>query len=195
MLERQRIRNDVMQRLLDANTAAGENVFRARVTPPDEDELPALCVYTPDERGASERGSQHPMFDTTLTLQVDALVMHADGYDDKLDALCEELEAALLQSPDFVSQFERIASYNTTTSFHDGGEVPVAAAIITIDLVFTNEFPPLVGDDLETTHIDVDAIDPADPNTGNEGEENGYAGGQPGPDGRTEASIDITHET
>ena len=61
--------------------------------------------------------------------------------------------------------------------------------MIDFGLSFSWDYEPVISDAFEGVDIDVDAIDPADANTGNEGEPGGYAGGSPGPDGRIEARL------
>lgn len=180
MLERARIRADALARLLAADTAAGEHVFASRVTPYLIKDLPALCVYTLSDRGTSGDAAQVPEFATITTLTVEARVAHEDGWDDALDSLCEEVEAALLEAGDFVGQFDRVAAFNTAVSFDDGGEHPLALAVMTFDLAYTMTYAPRVTDALEAVGLRVDVIDPAaDPNIS-----------YPGPDGRIEAGAD-----
>lgn len=176
MLERARIRQDAKARLEDANTAAGVRVFASRVTPYGHKELPALAVYTLSDRGTSGDAAQVPEFATVTTLTVEARVAHEEGWDDALDALCEQVEGALLEDAAFVAQFDKVAAFNTSVTFEDGGEHPLALAVMTFDLAYTVAYQPRVSDALEAVSIGVDAIDPADPNLQT-----------PGPDGRVEA--------
>jgi hypothetical protein len=183
MLERTRLRTDVITRL-KGNTSAGDNVFDSRVTGLSKEKLPALNITTPAESGTSDRATTYPDFETELTLEITVHISQADGWAGELDNLCEEVVSLLLTAPDFVDKYSRIASYRTEVIASDGGENPLIVAAIRIGLYYHEYFEPVIGDDLATVHIDVDAIDPSDPNLSSRG-----------PDEVIEASIDVILET
>lgn len=192
MLERRRIREQVVTLLGAASGLAGVGIYDSLVTSLEPEETPAVCVYTPAESWESN-GSNNgmPFFKVSTTLSVEAYVSASDEWASKLDDLIERAEAALFTNPDFVSGFNRIASASMSVSIVEGGEKPVAVAKHQYTLEYGWVFDPVVEDELTTVDIKIDAIDPAaDPNTGNAG----YAGGYPGPDGRIEGHTSVTFE-
>ena len=183
MLERLRLRNDVVARLVAANTIAGSSVTKDHVDPLAEDECPALGVYTLDENGENETEGRLPIFKSEITLQIDASVAATADWGDRLDNLCEEVEEALLRSPEFLSEFERVTSYRTKITQRPGGEVTVAIASMQIGLIYSNAFEPVVPDAFTNVGIKVDAINPHDANLGDAG-----------PDGVLEGELELELE-
>ncbi|WP_334130169.1 hypothetical protein [Sneathiella sp.] len=183
MLERLRLRNDVVARLLAANTDAGENVSKDRIDDMPEGDCPAICVYTLDESGDNVSESRAPIFKSEITLQIDVAVAATEGWGVKLDAICEQIETALLHSPAFLAEFERVASYNTRITQRPGGEVAVAIASIQLGLVYSNAFWPVVPDHFATAGVQIDAINPHDANIA-----------ETGPDGVIEAELELELE-
>ncbi len=168
MLERARIRNDVFDRLRAAYTIAGDNIFKSRLTDVIAAECPAASVYTQSETGQGIVGSQIPDFSTVVFLKIDVYVAAEDGWDDELDTLCEEIERAILNAPDFAREFSDIVSYSTTVQQEPDITPPVASATMTIGLGFRNDFPPLLEDSFKFADINVtydgDPTEPANDN-------------------------------
>lgn len=183
MLERLRLRNDVVARLLAANTDAGQNVTKDRIDQVPESDCPAICVYTLDESGDSVSEGRAPIFKSEITLQIDVAVAASDDWGVRLDGICEQIEKALLYSPAFLAEFERVASYNTRITQRPGGEVAVAIASIQIGLVYSNAFWPVVTDQFASAGVKIDAINPHDANRADKG-----------PDGVVEAELELELE-
>lgn len=155
ILERTRLRKDVVARLKAANTAAGDNIFKSRATDIPLAQLPAISVYTLSEVGDGV-GNHTPQFNTNLTLQLDVVITATeDDWDDVLDALCKEAVDTLLCNPEFVKEFSRVSSFSTSVQFKDGGDTPVAIATITIGLIYDSVFEPKIEDELQVVHLDV----------------------------------------
>ena len=183
MLERLRLRNDVVARLLAANTDAGQNVYKDRIDQVPEDKCPSICVYTLDESGENETQGRQPIFKSEITLQIDIAVAAKSDWGVNLDTVCEQVEAALLQSPDFLAEFERVTSYRTRITQRPGGELVVAIASIQIGLIYSNIFAPTISDEFLSAGVVVDAINPHDKNLG-----------EKGPDGVLEAELELELE-
>lgn len=81
--------------LLTGLPTTGANIFQSRIYALQESELPGLRIYTQDE--SVEPMSIHaPMTqERTLELMVEAVVAQTVDLDDKLDAICMEIEIAL----------------------------------------------------------------------------------------------------
>ncbi|MEH6477977.1 MAG: hypothetical protein V7727_19960 [Sneathiella sp.] len=160
MLERMRLRNDVIERLKAADTAVEDQVFRSRINPIPQKDCPAISVYTLSEIGSSDGAAHLPSFNVNLTLKLDVYVAASECWDDDLDDLCEQIEVALLQDPEFVKDFSEINSYSTNIQLSDGGELPVAIAAITIGLTYRNKFDPIIPDELKVTAIKTESDGP-----------------------------------
>jgi len=97
---RQRIRDAVAQRLLDAATLAGANVFTSRARPVLEilqKREAVLSVYTADE--SSTRQPDGRLMDRTLTVSIEGMAGGGDDLDDYLDDLASQVEAAIEADP------------------------------------------------------------------------------------------------
>lgn len=93
---RQRIRDAVAQRLLDANTLAGTNVFTSRARPVLEilqRQQMVLSVYTGDENSTDSPDGYNRV--RTLTVSIEGMAGGGDDLDDILDNLAEQVEAAI----------------------------------------------------------------------------------------------------
>jgi len=189
MLERRRIREQVIEILGATASLAGVRVDDSPVTSYEIEELPALAIYTPAETWTS-RGSSAPLFKCATTVSIEGYIAAVDGWAADLDDLMEKAAEALFSDPEFVKGFSKIASASMSVGYFDEGAKPFATAKHQYVLEYEWEFEPVVSDDLTTVKIELDAIDVADPNTGNDG----YAGGSPGPDGRIEGVVGITLE-
>jgi hypothetical protein len=201
-LRRQTIREQTVAVLKAAQTVAGDRVYPSRILPWRRDPaLPAIGVYTKDERGVALDGigNSGPFaLRQELELVVEAIVeLPNDGTLDSLgadtqaplDALCAQITVALLGNPDWYVPigtfppplFDGLASRSTTVAFGrtDSSDRRTAAATITHVVTYGCIAQPLIKDDFVFAFFDVDVIDPAaDPNLK-----------YPGPDGRIELSF------
>lgn len=168
MLDRQTVRDQVTDLLLDANILEGDEIARrvhkSRNAPLSIKRLPALLVYTlqQTERSIAEGG--HPVFrcNQRLAIEIVACVDNDEqSLDDVLDDLCEKVLRATLRNPQFCDQFEQVNGLETEIEFGDEGEKPFGAARLTFDLQYTTQYPPIVDDELGTLHIKVQTTDPA----------------------------------
>lgn len=97
---RQRIRDAVAERLANAETLAGPNVFTSRARPILEilqKREAVLSVYTADE--TSQRSRDGHLLERTLTVSIEAAAGGGDDLDDVLDVLAEQVEAAIDADP------------------------------------------------------------------------------------------------
>lgn len=195
--ERKSIRHDIVARL-KGKTLANNRVYASRSIPLPEELLPAILVTTKRERSeARSAGGGEPSFESTLTVLIEPVVKETQNaeHDDKLDDLAAQIEDVLLTDTDWVQQFEKIAYVESEIHYYEKGEINIASLEIQFDLVFSLRYQPVVVDDFATLQLNVDAIDPADPNQ-HEADAtwpDGY-GGQPGPDQRQEVSATIKME-
>ena len=137
-----------------------------------------------------------PSFDHDLTLRVDLHVSAGSGWAAAGDDLAEKIGAAILTDADYLADINvsGFAWHNTKLRPSGEGEDVVAVLEIEFGLVFGWVHEAVIEDTFEQTDINVDAVDPADPNTGHAEEPGGYEGGSPGPDGRIEGRVSADPE-
>jgi hypothetical protein len=126
--KRKQIR-DRLATILTGLPSTGANVFKSHVYPLNAAKLPGLLIYTDEE--ASEPGAMQRTLDRFLTATVQGYIKPAAGaIDDALDAIAEDVEAAVEDDPKLngLALFSSLES--TTTEFNADGEKPVG--IITL---------------------------------------------------------------
>lgn len=92
---RQQIREAVATTLTGLATT-GARVYQSRLRPLADADLPALRIYTDSEQIDSGVSVGFPnRQNRTLTLRVEAVVKSAANFDDTLDTIIKEVEAAI----------------------------------------------------------------------------------------------------
>jgi len=96
----------------------GAKVFKSRLRPADDDELPCLLVYCDDEPNiARQTVGKTPRLSRELLLVVKGLAKNGVALDDELDAICKEVEVAIsanLTLGGLVREGVWLTSINTT---------------------------------------------------------------------------------
>lgn len=160
--------------------------------------FPCALVYEDITNRVGTSGNNGPpSFDTTMTLDILAGIEVRTPAEVRpaLDDLAAAIDAALLSHPALPSAVSAIPRMQITRASNATGERITASLGIKMDLVFSEDFPPVVEDDLESVHLTIDAIDPADPN-GDYGPIDDFPAPEDpprtqGPDGRAEATLVI----
>lgn len=133
--QRKTIRDAAVDLLIDADTAAGENVFPNRETSLWESELPAVLVFVKDETAepldlAGTRSIR------TLQLVIECKVKATPSVDDDLDTLCDEVEDALAANLN-LSGTALTSIYKSTETFIDAGsETEKGVATLTYEIKY-----------------------------------------------------------
>lgn len=90
------IRKAIVQRLIEVQTLAKNKVFDSRVKPLFDQDMPAILVYTRDEKVISNQydgdGSLDLVRELDLSIEV---VSNSKELDTELDTLAEQIESAL----------------------------------------------------------------------------------------------------
>lgn len=171
--------------LLLGKTQAEERVYAARSIPVRNPALPCALVYVMSIRRQRRGLGSPPMFYAVVSLGIELVVDGTadEAMDDLLDTMQREVETALLCDPEFVAQFETVDTANVEIALAEpqNGQRRHAAARVSLELAYHEQFDPVVADTFSTVHIDVDAVEPFDKNRG-----------PSGPDGRIEAALDVT---
>ena len=92
---RQTIRERIATRLTGLTTT-GSNVFQSRVYPLQASELPALRIYTGDEEAVEDLEVMGYEGVIQVEARIEVAVRENDTYDDTLDLILEEVQAALV---------------------------------------------------------------------------------------------------
>ena len=135
---RKAIRNKTAT-LLKGNTGAKERVFPSAVYPLDEDELPAILVYTLKEK--SEVYDISPRTDRrTLDLVVECAAQH-DGLDDAMDDLTDDVERLLLDRDAYsdIRCIESVEYRSVKIAFSADGETASGAAQMLFEVVYITD--------------------------------------------------------
>jgi len=141
MHKRKLIREEIVNALKNELTlVAPTSVFESRVEPIFQSSLlPAIAVYTREET-AERFASGSVAYVRSLSLAVEILVQGNSDSDDSIDAICEEIEAALNSA-----KYERSANYNaieyqgTDVAFIAEGRTPKAAARLNYQIDYETE--------------------------------------------------------
>ena len=132
---RQQIRNKIVD-LVTGLATTGSNVFKSRLYPLHDDNLPGLCVSTGIEEIDDEEGKVEGVQHRNLEIIVLACDKITAGLDDKLDTIATEVETAV-----FVDRFlgNLVQSLDLAVSepeISDEMEQPVGS----LALVFTVQY-------------------------------------------------------
>lgn len=126
------IRQSVVDRLLN-NTAAGANVFNSKVTPAMAKNLPAVMVYTPNQRAESFDPREHGVR-RDLDIQIEVLAKGTTNWADAVDDIMFEIKMVLLTDPTWREQFVSVAGYTELQELSSEGEEPIAMGVLTIQV-------------------------------------------------------------
>lgn len=137
---RQFIRDEIADALTGLPTTA-DRVYKSRVYPLDSSSIPGLCIYTKREDSTPITISRPRTFERELTVTVEIYVKSVTGYDDQIDKICEEIEAALyrasLPDTDFGSVVKDIYVNGVDVNFQDGADQPLASCEMEIRIIYT----------------------------------------------------------
>jgi len=130
---RQQIRDAVVTAVTGL-AATGSNVFAGRVYPMTAAELPGICVYTMNE-------TSELMTKTTLMRQVqvnvEAYVKATDDFEDVVDDIAAEVEAAIEGDAALPALVKDIHATEFEKDLIKDGEKPVGMGVITFTATYT----------------------------------------------------------
>ncbi len=95
--QRQEIREAIANRLKEVQTTAGDNVFTSRAKPLFDQNLPAILVYTTNEKIKKDEWDidGYGVRERELEISIEAVDTGKDNLDNQLDTLALEIENAL----------------------------------------------------------------------------------------------------
>lgn len=141
---RQQIRDDIVTTLTGLATT-GSNVFRSRIFPLEETNLPALCVYTKSETSEYDTIGLPRSVNRVLDVAVEAYVKGVSNYDNTLDTIAVEMEEAIAADITLggLAKDAQITAFEA--DFAGDGEQPVAVGRFTVTVEYRT-----VENDVET---------------------------------------------
>jgi len=121
---RQQIRERIATTITGLSTT-GSNVFQSRVYPLDVDSLPALLVYTISESSDVDVMGTTLGMNRILNVGIEAYVKAGVDFDDIVDDICKEVEAALGadRTLNNLAKFQYLSA--TEIQFNGEGDKPV----------------------------------------------------------------------
>lgn len=134
---RQLIRDNIVTTLTGLTTT-GAKVYKSRVYPVNEAALPALAIYTLSEDLSYLTINPPRTIDRQLTVAVEMYVKAVSAYDDTLDTICAEVEAALYADTTRggYAKDTRISAFEA--DFSGDGDQPMMAGRLTVDVHYTS---------------------------------------------------------
>jgi hypothetical protein len=141
---RQQIRDDIVTTLTGLTTT-GSNVFRSRIFPLEETNLPALCIYTKSETSEYDTIGLPRSVNRVLDVAVEAYVKGVSNYDNTLDTIAVEMEEAIAADITLggLAKDAQITAFEA--DFAGDGEQPVAVGRFTVTVEYRT-----VENDVET---------------------------------------------
>lgn len=118
-------------------TTTGARVYRSRLYPLSDAQLPGLCVYTGDEQVNTSTITRPRTQERQVEVRVEVFVAAQQDYDDEIDSIIEEVEIAM--SADVtrggVAKDTKLASIRNTMAAD--GEIPVCIAVMSYQIHYT----------------------------------------------------------
>jgi hypothetical protein len=141
---RQQIRDDIVTTLTGLTTT-GSNVFRSRIFPLEETNLPALCIYTKSETSEYDTIGLPRSVNRVLDVAVEAYVKGVSNYDNTLDTIAVQMEEAIAADITLggLAKDAQITAFEA--DFAGDGEQPVAVGRFTVTVEYRT-----VENDVET---------------------------------------------
>ena len=141
---RQLIRDNIVTTLTGLTTT-GARVYPSRVYPIGEAALPGLSVYTNSENIAYQSMKPPRTLERTLTVTVEAYVKGVSGFDDSIDTIMSEVEAALYTDITRGGNARDTMIESVDIEFSGEGDQPLARATLNVAVNYiTTEGTPSV---------------------------------------------------
>lgn len=114
---RKKIRQKVVERLLEVNTSAETRVYNSRrdLLQEGQDSFPLIVVYTPSESNVQARNTEYRK-SVTISIEANISSVAGDDFDDKMDDLADQIEQAFFNY-EMTSQITELVDfeYNETS--------------------------------------------------------------------------------
>lgn len=151
--KRKNIRAAIVALLIDGETAAASRVYKGRTIPLQKEDgtsLPAILVYTPDERSSIHNEAPRE-YERVCRVSIECVVAVNDDIDDALDDIAKEVEevfddnrylvVALTEESEAIALASDSVLNETTTFFAKNGERDVGCIKLTYDVTYYTNSP------------------------------------------------------
>lgn len=132
---RHRIRHRVVDLLVAAATAAGSRVVASRRSPWRKPQLPAIAVYCLEEEVDISIIDPREL-ERRVDLVIEAAAIADSDLDDALDALCLQVEAAMILDRKLAGTAVDSYLKSTRLELSDDGEREIGAALLTYQVTY-----------------------------------------------------------
>lgn len=133
------IRTQIRQRIVTNLTglaSTGSNVYDTRIYPLAENKLPGIAVYTKSESTLYETMSPPRTLRKTLTAVIEIYVKMTSTFDEVLDTIAAEIEAALYEdlTQNGLAFDTRIVSFEA--DFGGDADQPLGQGIMQVEVIY-----------------------------------------------------------
>ena len=132
---RQQIRDQIVTALTGLTTT-GSNVFRSRIFPLEQTNLPALCIFTKSEATEFDTITLARSVNRVLEVAVEAYVIGTANYDNSLDTIAVEVEEAIAADVTLNNLAKDAQVVAFEADYSGDGEQPVAVGRFTISVQY-----------------------------------------------------------
>ena len=154
MLERTRLRNNVIELLEKVSELDDIHIYKSHLTAIDAEVCPAICIDFPFWTRLLLSGSQSPDYITNLQLNIHIYVnVTQANWADELKILCETVEQILLGQSPLLKEFSEAISCSTAMLWKPGTKPDIASAALTIEYGLRGEFPAPRGNAIKNNRI------------------------------------------
>ncbi|PTR17500.1 hypothetical protein C8R31_101664 [Nitrosospira sp. Nsp2] len=131
--------------LLSGLSLTGSRVFKGRIYPVEDEELPCLLIATPAEDPEYTSMGYPRRIRSRITLSVNAVTKNNDDLDDVLDAIEKEVRAAIGNDPTIGGLAKDAVITGVTTGLHGDGEKPrgMTAMLFTVEIHTKEDAPDI----------------------------------------------------
>lgn len=137
MAHLRKVIRDNIKTALTGLATTGSKVYATRVYPLSNGSLPGIVMYTDAEEVEYATVSLPRTTVRTLAVKVEVYVRGVTGYDDQLDQICAEIEAALYADVTLngVVKDTKVTAFDA--DFAGDAEQPVATGVLSVEVLYT----------------------------------------------------------
>lgn len=123
--------------LLNGNTSAGNKVYESRIYPIDNNNLPAILIYTKQEQINEYSISKPRTQFRELNLVIEIYLKSENDIDSQVDSICLEIEKIISNDSTLNGLAKDVVLTNTDINFSDEGEKPIVMANLNYNVTYT----------------------------------------------------------
>lgn len=132
---RQTIRDNIVTAVTGLSTT-GSNVYRTQIYPLEHSNLPGLCVYASVEDAAIDNMTGTRSLERRCDYIIEAFVRAASNYDNTMDTICAEIEAAMATDVTRGGNAKDTVLTRSEFEYSEEGDRPMAMARLTYSVQY-----------------------------------------------------------